>query len=511
MKRVLSFVLAVIMFCSVFSIAVVNSSAASKTDNIKIRVRMNHDFENEVFRLVNIERQKRNIPKLKMSKYLFDYAQLRAAEMCVVYRYPSTGKAHIRPDGTKATAHKGVTNENSACAPNDEYTPKEVVADWMKSAGHRRSILNKKFKTMGLGYAYSGGCACWAQDFDTANTKTNYFKKGKQFLTRNIKINKNIRSIYLVLPETYRGDGREEPLPKQFYVYTAIDNYGFGATVDYNSVTYSSSNKNIATVNQKGFVQFKKPGTVRITTRIKNTSRTASQTFKYTEPFTINLSRKAFVYNGKTQRPSVTTTIKDSKYKTWSAISELPSASTAVGDYNVYVNLYNDEYNPGNRQYFYDIKEEADFTSCSHQDDETTLKYTQKYTIIPAGTKFSTLKSGKGTASVYWSKQTQQTTGYILQYSTRKDFKTATSLKISGNTKSAKLIKNLKSGKFYYFRVRTYKAKALPVPDYFPWTFLYGYPDDFNYVHNFYLFSKDKNYIKNYYSTWSPTRALKIK
>ena len=104
-----------------------------------------------------------------------------------------------------------------------------------------------------------------------------------------------------------------------------------------------------------------------------------------------------------------------------------------------------------------------------------TIKKTFK--INPKGTTVSKLSSPKSKQiKVVWEKQTTQTTGYQIQYATNSKFtsnkKTVT---VSSNKTTSKTIKNLRSRKKYYVRVRTYKT-----------------------VNG-----------KNYYSSWSKAKSVK--
>ena len=79
-------------------------------------------------------------------------------------------------------------------------------------------------------------------------------------------------------------------------------------------------------------------------------------------------------------------------------------------------------------------------------------------TIKPQKQKVSSLKSSKAkTITVKWKKDTKAT-GYILQYSTDKNFKKNVKSKTISNSKttSAKITK-LKTGKKYYVKICSYK------------------------------------------------------
>ena len=85
-----------------------------------------------------------------------------------------------------------------------------------------------------------------------------------------------------------------------------------------------------------------------------------------------------------------------------------------------------------------------------------TVKKT--FNIIPKSTVISKLTSpAKGALKAVWKKQAVQTTGYQLQYSTRKSFKNKKTVNFAKAKITKKTVKKLRSGKKYYVRVRTYK------------------------------------------------------
>lgn len=84
--------------------------------------------------------------------------------------------------------------------------------------------------------------------------------------------------------------------------------------------------------------------------------------------------------------------------------------------------------------------------------------YTKEFIIKPKATSVSKLKTGKGYIKVYWKKMTTQTTGYEIDYSTDKKFKSdVEKITITKNKTTSKKIGNLLNKKKYYVRVRTYK------------------------------------------------------
>lgn len=85
-----------------------------------------------------------------------------------------------------------------------------------------------------------------------------------------------------------------------------------------------------------------------------------------------------------------------------------------------------------------------------------TIKKT--FTIIPKSTSISKLTAKKKGFTVKWNKQSTQTTGYQLQYSTSSAFKNAKTLTVSNNKTVSKSVSKLSAKKKYYVRIRTYKT-----------------------------------------------------
>ncbi|MGN1420474.1 MAG: fibronectin type III domain-containing protein [Eubacterium sp.] len=80
------------------------------------------------------------------------------------------------------------------------------------------------------------------------------------------------------------------------------------------------------------------------------------------------------------------------------------------------------------------------------------------FTIKPKSTSISSLSAGSKKFTVKWKKQSTQTTGYQVQYSTSSKFKRAKTVTVSKNSTTSETISKLKSKKKYYVRVRTYKV-----------------------------------------------------
>lgn len=93
----------------------------------------------------------------------------------------------------------------------------------------------------------------------------------------------------------------------------------------------------------------------------------------------------------------------------------------------------------------------------AHSGNETV-----NFVINPAGRSISKLTSGKKTMTVKWKKPSstyrKQMTGYEIKYSTSSKMKSAKTVTVKSTTATSKKIKKLKSKKYYYVQLRTYKT-----------------------------------------------------
>lgn len=118
--------------------------------------------EQEVIRLVNVERANAGLPALK-----YDWELARVAEHKSQDMHDKKYFNHTSPTyGSPFTMMKnyGITyksaGENIA---QGQRTAQEVVNAWMNSAGHRANILNANYTHIGVGYVADGNY--WTQMF----------------------------------------------------------------------------------------------------------------------------------------------------------------------------------------------------------------------------------------------------------------------------------------------------------------------------------------------------------
>lgn len=117
-----------------------------------------------VLSLVNQERAKEGLAALKASSTLNTAANIRARELVI-------SNSPTRPDGRNGCSvltDQGIVYETAGeNIASGAKTPKEVVAEWMKEAGHRAQIMSEDYTHMGLGYyaTSKGDKYYWSQLF----------------------------------------------------------------------------------------------------------------------------------------------------------------------------------------------------------------------------------------------------------------------------------------------------------------------------------------------------------
>lgn len=144
----------------------------------------------------------------------------------------------------------------------------------------------------------------------------------------------------------------------------------------------------------------------------------------------ISLSATSYTYNGKVKKPTVT--VKDSR-----------GTKIAASNYNV-------TYGSGRKnvgKYTVKVTFKGNYAGT----------VTKSFKINPKSTTISSITAKSKGFTVKWKKNTTQTTGYEIQYSTNSKFKGAKAVTVSKNKITNKTISKLKAKKKYYVRIRAYK------------------------------------------------------
>lgn len=122
-------------------------------------------LENEVIRLVNVERAKNGLPALKANWELSRVARMKSQDMInknyFAHQSPTYGSPFDMMEnfGIRFSS----AGENIA---KGQQTPAQVMNAWMNSPGHRSNILGTSYTQIGVGLATSkNGTKYWTQMF----------------------------------------------------------------------------------------------------------------------------------------------------------------------------------------------------------------------------------------------------------------------------------------------------------------------------------------------------------
>lgn len=122
-------------------------------------------YEDEVTRLINLERTKRGLPALTTNWQLARVARYKSQDMIDKNYFSHTSPTY----GSPFTMMQNFGLRFSAAAENIAYgqrTPQEVVTAWMNSPGHRANILSASCTQTGVGAAKkANGTIYWTQMF----------------------------------------------------------------------------------------------------------------------------------------------------------------------------------------------------------------------------------------------------------------------------------------------------------------------------------------------------------
>lgn len=147
----------------------------------------------------------------------------------------------------------------------------------------------------------------------------------------------------------------------------------------------------------------------------------------------MKLSYTTYTYAGAVKTPAVT--VKDAKGRVLTKNTDYSVSYTQgrkyVGTYNVTITL------------------KGDYSGSK----------TMSFRIIPKGTSINSLTRSTKAFTVKWKKQSTQTSGYQLVYSTSSKFSSGNKyVTVTSNKTTAKKITKLKAKKKYYVKIRTYKT-----------------------------------------------------
>jgi len=122
-------------------------------------------LEDEVIRLVNVEREKNGLPALEKNNEVCRVARTKSYDMIEKNYFSHSSPVYGSP--FNMMEHHGL--KFSAAAENigmGQKTPAEIMKSWMDSPGHRANILSKTVTQIGVGAGKTAnGTLYWTQLF----------------------------------------------------------------------------------------------------------------------------------------------------------------------------------------------------------------------------------------------------------------------------------------------------------------------------------------------------------
>ena len=123
------------------------------------------EYQKIILKGVNVEREKNNLKPLKINNRLNKIAIVKAKDMAKDKKMSHTSKKFGATFNLikKENIHFTKAAENIA---SGHKTPEFVVERWLKSKGHRKNILGKDYRFIGIGKASDNeGKLYWVQIF----------------------------------------------------------------------------------------------------------------------------------------------------------------------------------------------------------------------------------------------------------------------------------------------------------------------------------------------------------
>ena len=187
---------------------------AETAATVSVNLTVCYDYAYEVLEYVNKERVKNGLCELEMDDTLMKAALQRCADSCVVgeaYDHSEIDDsiAHARANGdscfsicSKAfgeniaygqqTPYSVMYNKSDDIDPYSSYDMDH--SSWMRSAGHRKNILNQKWKSIGIAVVYFNGRYrfYWAQEFSPYYADSEDYRTDRVQMTMDVPVSASV-------------------------------------------------------------------------------------------------------------------------------------------------------------------------------------------------------------------------------------------------------------------------------------------------------------------------------
>ena len=445
---------------------------------VPITVQEEYSMANEFFQLMNQKRAEAGLPEYKLDAGLMDMAMTRAAQLCIYFDHASL-TSDPRKDDALGDLQNGTpieqalrVVENIADGTGDATSTYNA---WYGSNGHKLALISDKFYYCGIGAVTYHNNIKWClivsdtpcgneiKSVSGSKTNTRNIDAKAKFFSQNIywTINANANSSkcgvdgYVNESFTFADIGTQSTsyYVTQPGVFTFRSNNPELFSVDgIGRIKPLKSGIGSLTVLYKGMELCTTP--VKTTEKRVNPTPTPGKTDPVTPTPTKPVTPPSTSDTGNTEKPnqpSISTklTVKVSNV-TYNGKSQKPSVKVYSGKKQLSSKYYTVSYK-NNKNVGYGtvtVKGKGSYSKASG---------TAKFKINLKKPIFSYTRSTKRkTFTIIW-KKTGGNSGWQVQYSMNKKFRSGVrtiNLK-SSNTRLT--VRNLKSRKNYYVRVRSYK------------------------------------------------------
>lgn len=232
LKNVL--IVSLILFCSVFASILAFDDLTAQ----------NIDSKQKILALVNSERAAAGLPPFEINPVLDRIADIRSKELLESF-------SHIRPDGRSfESIFYDFNTRYSSCGENiakGYRSAEDVMAGWMNSPGHRKNILNPKFKYIGVGeISDNSNCLHWVQVFSgDISGDISGFKNEILSLVNSERKKAGISPL-IMDPALYRFAGQRTAEIVRCYSHNRPDGRSFSSIFKDNDIRYFLYGENIA-------------------------------------------------------------------------------------------------------------------------------------------------------------------------------------------------------------------------------------------------------------------------
>ena len=185
---------------------------AAFTEKVSVSVTQDYKSAQYVLKLINQRRKKAGLAAVKLDTALTKSAMQRAAEVGI---YVPQGSPHRRPNGALVRTLNGKINYEICAEATGYATNAEIVKGWMQSPPHKKGILLKSARSVGIACVKAGpSYYIWVCEFSSS--------KAAKVLTstkQGVAYNKTVvaKSGYLA---------------KKYFTLGAFDSEGGGSYTD---------------------------------------------------------------------------------------------------------------------------------------------------------------------------------------------------------------------------------------------------------------------------------------